>query len=124
MDALPDAQLEIMQMIWSHNGEMMFSELWDVLSTREKSWKTNTVLTFLARLTERGMLRVTKQGRLNRYTALVTEPQYLEAQTKSFVDKVCGGDVKHLLTALLKQDYLTEDDCKELEEYWNGTNSK
>lgn len=115
---LSEAQLEIMQIIWRSGGAVMFSELAAELDRRRKSWKTNTILTFLSRLAERGMLAVRKQGRLNEYVALVSENEYLEAQTKSFINSVYGGSAKHLVTALLQQDYLSSDDYQELKAFW------
>lgn len=119
-NALSGAQLEIMQIIWKNGGSMMFSELSGELDRRGKSWKTNTVLTFLSRLTERGMLTVKKQGRLNQYVARVSESQYLEEQTRSFIDTVYGGSARHLVSALLGQDYLSGSDYAELKAFWEG----
>lgn len=115
---LSDAQMEIMQIIWSRGGTMMFSELSQALSEKEKEWKTNTILTFLSRLTERGILTVRKKGRLNEYAALVTEAEYLEAQARNFVDTVYGGDAKDLVAALLKQKCLSQEDYEALKGYW------
>lgn len=117
---LPDAQLELMQLVWAHGGSIMFSELWQLLTQRKKDWKTNTVLTLLTRLAERGVLEIQKQGRLNRYVALVTREAYLDAQAKSFVDKVFSGDAKHLVSALFQQKILSEGDYDELKAFWEG----
>ena len=115
---LPDAQLELMQLVWSRGGDIMFSELWQLLCAQNKGWKTNTVLTLLTRLAQRGMLEIRKQGRLNRYVALVTREQYLDAQAKSFVDKVFCGDARHLVSALFQQNMLSQADYAELVAFW------
>lgn len=117
---LPEAQLEIMQCIWSGGGSMMFSDMMESLTEKKKSWKPNTVLTLLSRLAERDMLEIRKHGRLNEYVALITENEYLQQQTKYFVESVFGGDAKHLVSALVKQAYLSEADYRELDTFWNG----
>lgn len=119
-NALSGAQLEIMQIIWKNGGSIMFSELSGELDRREKNWKTNTILTFLSRLAERGILTVKKQGRLNEYVAVMSESQYLAEQTRSFIDNVYGGSAKHLVSALLGQDYLSGNDYAELKAFWEG----
>lgn len=119
-NTLSGAQLEIMQIIWKNGGSIMFSELSGELDRREKNWKTNTILTFLSRLAERGMLTVKKQGRLNEYVAVMSESQYLAEQTRSFIDNVYGGSAKHLVSALLGQDYLSGNDYAELKAFWEG----
>ena len=87
---------------------------------KSKSFKTNTVLTFLSRLVEKDMLIVEKRGRLNEYIALISESEYMNAQTKAFLDKVYHGNAKNLVSSLLKQDCLTSDDFEELSKFWNG----
>lgn len=117
---LPEAQLTVMQIIWREGGSIMFSELMALLKEQEILWKPNTVLTLLSRLTEREILEVHKHGRLNEYVALISENEYLHKQTKSFVDSVFGGDAKHLISALVKQDYISQEDYRELESFWDG----
>jgi len=85
-----------------------------------KQWKTNTVLTFLARLVEKGMLDIEKRGRINEYKALCTESDYTESLTQSFLGKVFNGDAKSLVASLLRQDCLSAEDIAELQEFWKN----
>lgn len=113
-----ESELEIMQVLWKHDGRMMLSPMMETLETQGKKWKTNTVLTFLSRLSEKGMIRTEKEGRLNHYVALCTEEDYLDGLTLSFVNDVYGGDAKGLVAALLKQDSLSSQDMEELRTFW------
>lgn len=97
---------------------MMFSGLSEELEARGREWKANTILTLLSRLAHRGMISVVKRGRLNEYVARVSQEEYRQMQTRLLVDQVFGGDAKHLISALVKQDYLTEEDYDELKEFW------
>lgn len=115
---LPEAQLEVMQVIWDKGGRVMFGALGEELEARGKAWKANTVLTLLARLTDRGMVSVMKRGRLNEYIAQVSREEYQQIQARLLVDRVFGGDTKHLLSALVSQEYLTEEDYDELKAFW------
>lgn len=115
---LPDAQLEVMQVIWDKGSRAMFGEISEELADRGKEWKPNTVLTLLARLADGGMVSVCKRGRLNEYAARVTREEYQQMQARILVDRVFGGDTRHLISALVKQEYLTEEDYEELKEFW------
>ena len=117
---ISDSELEIMKIIWSNNDSALFSKITSELKMKSKSFKTNTVLTFLSRLVEKDMLIVEKRGRLNEYIALISESEYMNAQTKAFLDKVYHGNAKNLVSSLLKQDCLTSDDFEELSKFWNG----
>jgi len=116
--AISDTELEIMRVIWNEGGQMFLAPLMEKLEGMGKQWKTNTVLTFLARLVEKGMLEIVKQGRLNEYKALCTENEYNESLTQSFLGKVFKGDAKSLVASLIKQDCLSADDIAELQEFW------
>lgn len=117
---ISDSELEIMQIIWSNKGAALFAEITAELNEQDKCWKTNTVLTFLSRLVEKGMLTVKKRGRLNEYIALISESEYMSEQTKTFLDKIYKGNAKNLIASLLKHDYISSSDFAELNEFWNG----
>ena len=107
--SLHEAQMEVMEVIWDKGGRAMFGVLGEELAARGKSWKPNTILTLLSRLAENGMLTVRKQGRLNEYVSLVSREEYRQTQARLLVDRVFGGDTKHLISALVSHEYLPED---------------
>ena len=59
-----------------------------------------TLLTLLTRLGEKGFVKVEKLGRGNGYTPLVSRQDYLAAQSRRFVDKLCGGSISAFAAAL------------------------
>ncbi len=115
---ISESELEIMRVIWDGGGSALFGQIMDRLNGMEKSWKPNTVLTFLARLIDKGVISTVKHGRINEYTTLLTEQAYLAEQTRSFVHKVYGGNAKNLVSSLLKQDYISSQDMDELKRFW------
>ncbi|MCL1823798.1 MAG: BlaI/MecI/CopY family transcriptional regulator [Oscillospiraceae bacterium] len=115
---ISDAELEIMRIIWSEGGRVFLSLLMEKLSGLGKKWKANTVLTFLARLVEKDVLKVEKLGRFNEYVAVCSESDYTATLTQSFLGKFFEGNAKNLVASLLKQDCLSEQDFSELQEFW------
>lgn len=109
---LPDAELEVMQALWSadrypaHSGELM--------DRLEKHWKAPTVLKLLSRLEERGFVSCVKEGRVNGYTPLVRREDYLAEESRSFVSRLHGGSVSALVATLWQNHDLTEQDLDEL----------
>ena len=118
--SVSESELKIMHVLWAHGGTIMLSELMKEFTTQGNPWKPNTVLTFLSRLSEKGMIRVDKAGRLNRYTALISEQEYMAALTKNFVSDVYGGNTKGLIASLLRMDRLSKKDMDELRAFWEG----
>ena len=115
---ISDSELEIMQILWNRGGSALFADIMTALSADNKRWKPNTALTLLARLGEKKAIYIVKHGRINEYVAQYTSEDYLTTQTRTFVDKIFGGDAKNLVASLLSQDYIDPNDMAELEQYW------
>ena len=85
---LPDAELEVMQTIWSLGTQVTAAE---VQQHADKDWKMTSVLTFLSRLCDKEFLSCTKEGRQNLYTPLVSEEDYRQRESVGFIRRLCGG---------------------------------
>ena len=94
------------------------------LAAAGKGWQKNTVITLLSRLVEKGLLRTSKIGRRNEYTALVTEAEYQTAQTRLLLNKLYQGDARGLVLTLLRQDLFSAGDYEELREFWEKERDK
>lgn len=117
---ISDSELELMRIIWYKGGYSLFAEIMIEVQAKNKNWKSNTVLTFLSRLVEKGMLMTRKKGRLNEYVSLISENDYMTEQTKNFLNKVYKGNVQNLFSTLIQQDCITSDDFQKLQKFWNG----
>lgn len=127
---ISESELILMKIIWKSGGVALYSRIMEELENdhsdgkRDIPWKTNTVLTLLSRLVEKKFLKVRKIGRRNEYVAVVTEVEYQATQTHSFLDRVYGGDVRNLVSTLLRQDILSAQELKEIEEFWKKEGRK
>ena len=111
MKSLPDAELEVMQAVWSLEPPVTAAAVQQRVS---KEWKATSVLTFLSRLCDKGFLSCEKEGRQNFYTPLIGREAYLQHESTSFVRRVCGGSVKNLVASLSDAGALTEQDMADL----------
>ncbi len=118
MQQVSDYELELMKAIWGNGGTALYAQIVEALSGKGMDWTKNTIITLLSRLVDKGYLKTGKIGRRNQYTALVSENEYRITQTEHFVNKIYEGDVKGLVSALIRTDCLTEEDYEELRRYW------
>ena len=96
---LPDAELEVMQAVWQCRAPVSRADIETVIKETHPMAPT-TLLTLLTRLSEKGFVKIEKQGRSAVYYPLVERQAYLAAQSKRFIDKLCGGSVSDLAAAL------------------------
>ena len=96
---LPDTELEVMQALWALEAPVSRSDAEALLSKTHPMAQT-TLLTLLGRLAEKGFVKIEKAGRGSVYTPLVSERDYLAAQSRRFYTKLCGGSVSAFAAAL------------------------
>lgn len=111
---LPDSELEVMQAVWDSVQPVPRAELERLTAERHPMAQT-TLLTLLTRLAEKGFVRIEKAGRGSVYTALVDRADYLSEQSRSFVDRLCGGSMS-VFAAALTDSGLSREDIEELRE--------
>lgn len=105
---LPDAELEVMQALWACKAPVVRADIENVLF-RTHPMAMTTLLTLLTRLSEKGFIRIEKVGRSSQYTPLVSQGDYLSAQSKRFVDKLCGGSISTFAAALCNSGLSREE---------------
>ena len=111
---LPDTELAVMQAVWDSEQPVPRAELERLMAERHPMAQT-TLLTLLTRLADRGFVKIEKAGRGSVYTALVERTDYLAAQSRRFVDRLCGGNLS-VFAAALCDSGLSSSDIEELRE--------
>ena len=109
---LPDAEFTVMKAIWSLNSPITTNEITNKLA--DKSLKPQTLLTVLKRLSNKGFLNIIKEGKQHQYKVLITEDEYLEIETGSFLKRYAGNSIGALVKTLYSEGELTQNDIDEL----------
>ncbi|MBT9177416.1 MAG: Penicillinase repressor [Firmicutes bacterium] len=107
------AERQIMELIWIAKRPMTTREILQNLP-QDKTWKQSTVVTFLSRLVEKGVLTPTKISKANYYEPCLTEQEYREHETRHFIEDVHKGSVLGFITAMCDSGELTGDDITAL----------
>ena len=110
MKRLPESELEIMMIIWRHDGPVNRMEIEEHL---HKDVAAPTILSFLNRLEAKGFVGVEKIGKINWYTPLVKEEEYLQKESKNILRKMYRNSLKNFVSALYDGNGLTAQDMEE-----------
>ena len=109
---LPDAEFNVMKVIWNLVPPITTNKITNKLA--DNTWKPQTLLTVLKRLSEKGFLNIIKDGKEHQYEVLIKEDEYLEIETGSFLKRYAGNSIGALVKTLYSEGDLTQDDINEL----------
>jgi BlaI family penicillinase repressor len=115
MNTLPqisEAEYEVMKIIW-RDAPISTNEVIDKLTATSK-WSPKTIQTMLLRLVKKGALTYEKDSRVFVYTPLVQQSEYLENESKSFLNRFYNGNLNSMVVNFLENDKLTNNDISEL----------
>ena len=110
---LPDSELDIMLVLWSHEPPMSRGEIEQVVNEKKELAPT-TILSLLSRLEKKRFVSVTKEGKMNLYTPLVTQEEYQRQESRNVLEKLYGNSLKKFVTSLYQGQKMDEQDIQAL----------
>jgi len=113
MKKIPDAEFEVMQVVWANEPPITANIVMQQLGKR-KEWKTQTVISLLLRLVARDFLRTEKNGKERTYFPLVNKEDYLRFETDNFIKQFHENSFLNLVTTMYNDKTLTNEDLDEL----------
>lgn len=113
---LPDAELEIMKVIWHNKCPISTSEVKRIIDEESEVSRTQqTIQTLINRLIAKAYITKDKRGKEYIYTPLVAEKDYVEFESERFLKKIHGNSVTNLMRALFDSKKISDEDISELE---------
>lgn len=110
---LPDGEFTILKVIWQLPNPTTSAQIMEKLG-EDNHWKPQTLLTVLARLTEKGFLESVRKGRERQYTVIISEDEYLEVETSDFLKRYSGHSMGGLVKTLFSSNSLSDNELDEL----------
>ena len=113
---LPESELDIMLVLWNHTPPMNRMEIEKVINTKKRLAPT-TILSLLARLEAKNFVKVTKQGKMNLYTPLVSQSDYQAHESQSVLEKLYGNSLKKFVTSLYQGKKVSPEEIQDLSDF-------
>jgi BlaI family penicillinase repressor len=107
---LSEVQLVLMRALWQE-GRATIPAVYERVRKR-RSMAYTTVATLLKRLENRGLVQRDKQGREHVFEALVSEDAVKRSMVSDLVTNLFRGDARALLSHLVQDAEIDEDDLK------------
>jgi len=101
-----------MALVWERSP-VAAGEIVDSLSQRTR-WHSRTIRTLLDRLVKKGALKATLAGKRYLYEPLLTMNDCIRQESRSFLERVFGGEAAPMLLYLVRESKLSSNEIKEL----------
>lgn len=112
---LTKVEVMVMKVIWSTEYEMSLGEILEKVNLRfNKSWKSQTISTYLARLVKKKFLLLKRAGRTYTYEILIPKDEYMRREMATFADVWGNHSPAGFVSAFNKENPLTEVQKQEL----------
>ena len=79
-------------------------------------WSKSTVITLLNRMTEKGILHREEGGKAKKYYPNIEREDVIIAETTGLIDRIYKGSIGLMMSTLVKNQVLSNNDVKELQE--------
>lgn len=110
---LPKSEFEVARIVWGL-GRATVRKVVDALP-EDRRLDFFTVQTYLRRLTDKGYLKVRKQGRANVYSQKVAPARVIRQVVDDFLHGVFGGEAVPLLHHLIQEKHISDEDLDQLQ---------
>lgn len=110
---LPDSEFLVLKTVWQLEEPITSAKIMAELEG-DKDWKPQTLLTILARLSEKGFLDSVRVGRERHYTPLVSEEDYMAVETSDFISRFQKNSFGHLVKTLFNNHQLSDEDLNDI----------
>ncbi|WP_136605681.1 BlaI/MecI/CopY family transcriptional regulator [Paenibacillus dokdonensis] len=121
---ITDAELEVMRVLWA-NRDCPSSEVVKQMTDR-MGWSPNTTRTLLTRLVQKeaaGAKLEKGSKRTQLFYPIISEQEYLQSETKSFMKKLYGGALKPMLANFLQDKKLNAQEIEDLKALFDENRS-
>ena len=113
---LPESELDIMLVLWNGTPPMTRPEIEKVINTK-KNLAPTTILSLLTRLEAKNFVEVTRQGKMNLYTPLVSQTDYQAHESRSVLEKLYGNSLKKFVTSLYQGNKISSEEIQDLSDF-------
>ena len=124
MKALPqisEEEFQVMKIVWEH-APVSTNQVTEYL-VRTTKWSPKTIQTMLKRLVQKKALTYDKEGRVFIYTPLFGHEDYVNQESRHFLQRFYNGNVVSMVTAFMDMEELSQQEVDELKELLSAHSS-
>jgi predicted transcriptional regulator len=110
---LGEAELAVMRVLWDES-QLTVREVMDRLHERGRNVAYTTVLTFLTRLEQKGMVASDKRGPAYVYRARISRQSVSASRIRTLVEQLYDGAAAPMLLHMIENERLSAEELSQL----------
>jgi BlaI family penicillinase repressor len=115
---ITEAESLVMEVLWAHAPRTADEIVAALAGSAE--WQEATIKTFLNRLLKKGVISAEYQGRRYLYSPVLQRADWIDAQSRSVLERLFGGRVAPLVAHFSARHALSKEDVAELRKLIDG----
>ncbi|MGN0495712.1 MAG: BlaI/MecI/CopY family transcriptional regulator [Lachnospiraceae bacterium] len=112
MARISDAEWILLDLLWKH-GELTITQMVKLLE-ETKGWSKHAIISFLNKMETKHLVCCHQETRAKVYSAAVEREETVVNESVSFIDKVFHGKLGLMVSNLVENDKLNENEIDEL----------
>jgi predicted transcriptional regulator len=112
--AITDAELEIMKLLWQRNGPLTAREIREQLYPGGTPSDHATVQKLLQRLEAKNRIARDRSGFAHQFTALATQAEIVGGQLQALAETMVDGSMVPVLSQFIRRQRLTPEERRQL----------
>lgn len=110
-------EMEILQWLWEVDRKITSREIMDYFNGNGgKTWKKQTLNTFLSRLLKKGLLETESIGNKFLYFPALSKQDYEQCKARDLLEKLYSGSIRNFVAALSGGERLNKKESDEIRE--------
>lgn len=103
----------VMKALWEKEPQSLMDLVSELKVT--VGWSKSTCATMVRRMTEKELISYELQGKTKLFYTLIKKEEVIVSETNNFLKRIFDGSVGMMMSTLMEQGGLSDDDIEELE---------
>ncbi len=112
MAHITDAEWVFLDLLWT-KGELTITQMEKVLKD-EKGWSKHAIISFLKKMETKELVQYRIDGKAKVYFTTLEKDEIKRQESVSFLDKVFHGKMGLMVSSLVQEDCLDDEEIDEL----------
>lgn len=119
---ISDSERKIMNLLWKQSP-LTITQMTHIME-KDEGWSKSMVITYLNRLEKKGAVWYEQGKRARYYFPAIEQDDTNVKEAKNFLNKAFDGKIGLMVSTLIREEALSQEDIEELEQILKENNNK